>query len=284
MKRFITYKNLSIASVGLWLIVFVLVPITLVFMTSFLSHTAEQLFTLPLTLQNYRQLIDPLYLRIFLNSVLLAGGCTALCLLLGYPFAYLIANCSQRWRSFLLILVILPFWMSTLIRTYAIMAIIKAHGLINTLLIWAGIIHQPLQILYSNTAVLIGLVYDLLPFMILPLYASIEKLDVKFVEAAKDLGASKTIIFAKIIIPLTKPGIIAGILLVFLPAMTMFYIPTILGGAKSMLLGNLIQNQFLEALNWPEGAAISSMLVFILLLMILVYWRNSKNSDRQDLA
>lgn len=175
----------------------------------------------------------------------------------------------------------IPFWTSSLIRTYAIMILIKAKGLLNSFLLWLGIIHHPLQLLYSTPAVIIGLIYSLLPFMILPLYSSIEKLDHSLIEAARDLGASKFRVFYKIIIPLTKPGIIGGILLVFLPAMTLFYIPDILGGAKSMLLGNLIENQFLQITNWPLGAATSTLLLVFMTLLILAFWKTIKTTDKE---
>jgi spermidine/putrescine transport system permease protein len=164
------------------------------------------------------------------------------------------------------------------------MAILKTKGILNTILLAAGIIDQPLQILYSHTAVLIGSVYDLLPFMILPLYTSIEKLNYDYIEAAKDLGANWITTFIKVIIPLTKSGIIAGSLLVFLPAMTMFYIPVLLGGAKNLLIGNLIEYQFLTTNNWPLGTAISMVINILMIGFIVIYWFNSKEKDREELA
>jgi spermidine/putrescine transport system permease protein len=165
------------------------------------------------------------------------------------------------------------------------MAILKGQGILNSTLMTLGIIDQPMQLLYSNLAVFIGLTYDLLPFMILPLYANIEKLDDTLLEAARDLGASRLRIFFKIILPLTMSGIMAGLLLVFLPAMTMFYVPDLLGGSKSMLLGNLIENQFLLVTNWPVGSAISIMLIAIMSVLLLIYWRFTKKSgNRQELV
>jgi len=164
------------------------------------------------------------------------------------------------------------------------MAILKAKGILNTFLLAIGLIDQPLQILYSHTAVLIGCVYDLLPFMILPLYTNMEKLNHEYLEAAKDLGANWFTTLTKIIIPLTKSGIIAGSVLVFLPAMTMFYIPVLLGGAKNMLLGNLVEYQFLTANNWPLGTAINVVISMLMICFILIYWLNSKEKDRESLA
>ncbi|MCK4608691.1 MAG: ABC transporter permease subunit [Gammaproteobacteria bacterium] len=263
----------------LWLGAFALIPISLVFFTSILTQDTEKLVSLPVTLRHYLELFNSAYVRILLQSFYLAFSCAIICLILGYPFAFTIARCKSRYRSLLLLLIIIPFWTSSLIRTYAIMAIIKTKGLLNTLLLALGIIHHPMHILYSYTAVLIGSVYDLLPFMILPLYANIEKLDDTLLEAARDLGASKATTFIKIILPLTLPGIVTGIILVFLPAMTMFYIPVLLGGAKNLLLGNLIQNQFLVANNWPMGAAISIFVIFLMCLMIFIYWRKSESHD-----
>lgn len=284
MKSNGRFKLFSIATVWIWIALFSLIPTLLVLLVSFLSHDSIHLFDLPFTLTNYQQLFNLAYPKILIKSFYIAGSTTLLCLLIGYPFAYIVARSKSRYKSFLLLLVIIPFWTSSLIRTYAIMVILKAQGIINSLLLWAGIIHQPLQILYSNLAVFIGLTYDFLPFMVLPLYANIEKLDDTLIEAARDLGAKWPRIFRKIILPLTLPGILAGILLVFLPAMTMFYIPDLLGGAKSMLLGNLIENQFLLMTNWPVGAAISIVLIALMTLLLLIYWRLSKGSDRQELV
>lgn len=276
------FKTTSLSIVWLWLIIFALLPFCLVFIASFLSHSDQQLLKLPLTLQNYIALFDTMYYRIFEKSVVIAGIATILCLILGYPFAYLIARMQGKAKNILLLFVIIPFWTSSLIRSYALIAIIKAKGIINSVLLGLGLIHQPFSILFTNTAVIIGLVYNLLPFMILPIMTNIERLDHRLVDAAKDLGAGRFTIFRKIIIPLTMPGIVAGSILVFLPAMTIFYIPDILGGAKSILLGNLIQNQFLVAQNWPSGSAVSVSLNVILALMILIYlFINRANKDKE---
>lgn len=283
MSEHNTFKRFSLSLIWVWLTVFALLPTSLVIITSFLHRHPITLISLPITLQNYLHLFNTAYLRIFLKSFEIAGVSTFLCLLIAYPFSYLIAQTKLRYRSLLLLLVIIPFWTSSLIRTYAIMAILKTKGIINELLLFTGLIHHPLQLLYSDTAVFIGLVYDLLPFMILPLYANIEKLDHTLIDAARDLGAKKITIFYKIILPLTLPGILAGTMLVFLPAMTLFFVPVMLGGAKSLLLGNLIQNQFLTLINWPMGAATSVLLLLIMGILLSIYWRSSKNENRQEL-
>lgn len=285
MKQNNIFKNISVTGIWLWLGFFALIPNVLVLITSMLQQGDNELVRLQLTLINYFELFDTIYVRIFIHSIWLAGLCTFLCLIIGYPFAYILARAHHRYKSLLLLLVIIPFWTSSLIRSYAIVTILKAKGIINSLLLWLGIIHQPLQLLYNGSAVVVGLVYSLLPFMILPLYANIEKLDIRLIDAARDLGASKITVFRKVILPLTMPGIIAGIMLVFLPAMSMFYIPDLLGGAKTLLVGNLIENQFLAARNWPMGSTVSIILTVLMGLMLLVYWRSSSkiNKEQQEL-
>src|SRR6185312_10765400 len=276
------FKRFSITTIWVWLIIFAFIPMLLVFITSLLQQGDNELVRLELTLDNYFELFDPIFFKIFCHSFYVAGLCTLICLVLGYPFAYLLARMKNRYKNLLLLFVIIPFWTSSLIRSYAIVAILKTHGILNSLLLKLGIITEPLHLLYSDTAALIGLVYTLLPFMILPLYANIEKLDASLIDAARDLGANKIRVFIKIIIPLTLPGIIAGSMLVFLPAMSLFFIPNLLGGAKTMLLGNLIQNQFMAARNWPMGSTVSVILTLMMGLMLLVYWRINKTNTTQQ--
>lgn len=276
MENKLNFRNFSIALIWVWLSVFAIIPLVLILIASFLSHTQNQLIKLPFTLINYQTLLHSIYAEVFFRSGELAFTATIFCLAIAYPFAYIISRLPDRTRSLALIFVIIPFWTSSLIRTYAMLAILKAKGILNSFLLALGIIHQPLEILYSNTAVLIGLVYALLPFMILPIYANLEKLDMRLIEAAKDLGANRLTIMRKIILPLSIPGIAAGCMLVFLPAMTLFYIPVLLGGAKSMLLGNLIETQFLHASDWPLGSATSVFLVLLLILILLIVKRFNK--------
>lgn len=282
MKHDNAFRRFSLSVVWVWLLFFSLVPYGLVIVASLLSHDENNLIKLPFTLNNYFTLNHFIYLRIFENSFYLAGLCTLICLLLGYPFAYIIARMQSRFKSLLILLIIIPFWTSSLIRTYSMISILKPKGIINSALMWLGIIHKPIAMLFDNTAVLIGLVYNLLPFMVLPLLTNIERLDNRLVDAARDLGANRFTTFRKIIIPLTMPGIISGCILVFLPAMTIFYIPDLLGGAKSILLGNLIQNQFLVAQNWPFGSAISIVLAVVLAIMILVYLKSTRGKKEEQ--
>lgn len=278
MKRNSLFKSISIAAIWLWLAIFMVIPNALVVLTSLLQQGDTELVRLQLSIANYFHLFNTIYAKIFFHSLVLAGVCTLICLLVGYPFAYILARTNSRFKHILLLLVIIPFWTSSLIRSYAIIAILKTKGILNTVLMSLGLIHEPLHLLYTSTAVVIGLVYSLLPFMILPLYANIEKLDMRLVDAARDLGAKKLTVLVRIILPLTLSGIIAGCMLVFLPAMSMFYISDVLGGAKSVLVGNLIQNQFLTARNWPMGATVSIALTSLMGIMLWLYRRSTQQS------
>ena len=279
MRNDIHLKNISISVTWLWLLVFALLPFCLVTLGSFASHNDAQLLALPATLTNYAQLNNAIYVKIFKQSFYIAGICTLICLCIGYPFAYLVARMRTRFRSLLILMIIIPFWTSSLIRTYSMITILKPKGVINSILLWTGIINKPLPLLFSDTAVMIGLVYNLLPFMVLPLLTNIERLDHKLIDAARDLGANRITTFRKIVLPLTMPGIVSGCILVFLPAMTIFYIPDLLGGSKSILLGNLIQNQFLIAQNWPLGSAISVVFTLLLAVLLFIYWRSMRNKE-----
>lgn len=283
MKNDAGFKYFSLSTIWIWLLIFALVPYLLVTVSSFLSHDETHLIQLPFTLANYEELNNLIYLKIFKKSFYLAGLCTLICLLLGYPFAYIIARMEGYLKSLLILFVIIPFWTSSLIRTYSMITMLKPKGIINSFLLWTGMIDKPLTLLYSDVAVVIGLVYNLLPFMILPLLTNIERLDNRLLDAARDLGANRLTIFRKIILPLTMPGIVSGCILVFLPAMTIFYIPDLLGGSKSILLGNLIQNQFLVTQNWPLGSAISVIFTLLLALLLVIYWYSIRGKANREL-
>ena len=220
-------------------------------------------------LDNYRRSLEPIYLQIYWRSLWLAVATTALCLVVSYPIAYSVAVLApRRWKGTLLALVVIPFWTSFLIRTYAWMLILRSEGLVNTALVGLGVVHSPLSLLYNDFAVMIGLVYGELPFMILPLYASLEKLDRSLLEASADLGAPRRSTFWRVTVPMTMPGIVAGIVLVFVPSLGQFIVSDLLGGAKSILAGNLIQNQFAVARNKPFGAAVAFELTAAVLLLL----------------
>ena len=269
-------KALSVYILYGWLLLFGIIPLALIVIASVLSHDTNHLVTLPFTIQNYLNLWDPFFLKILLRSLSMALITTALCLLIAYPLSYLLVK--SRYQSTLLLLIIIPLWTSLLIRTYSLIAILKFKGVLNTVLLSLHLINAPLSLLYSNFSVILGLVYNLLPFMVLPIFTNMERFDFHLIEAGKDLGASKWALFSRIFLPNTLPGIISGSLLVLLPAMTLFYIPNVLGGARSVLLGNLIQNQFLVLENWPQGSA-TSVLLSVLLLLILLFFRSQKNES-----
>lgn len=239
-----------------WLVLFVVVPTVILAVYSFCERDEVGGVVFTFTLDNYRRVFDPVYLRIFARSIGYAGLTTLICVVIGYPMAYTIARAPEARRNQLLLLVMVPFWTSFLIRTYAWITILKQEGLLNGLLQALQLTATPLSLMYTPTAVVIGLVYAYLPFMILPIYSSAEKLDHALVEAAHDLGAGPLRAFASVIIPLTLPGIAAGTLLVFVPAIGMFAITDLMGGAKVPMIGNVIQNQFMQARDWPFGAAL----------------------------
>jgi spermidine/putrescine transport system permease protein len=283
MKKINLTRHLSPLIVLSWVSLFILIPFVMILLTSFLTPNTEHLVSLPFTFNNYLQLSEWLYAKVFFRSLVIAGLCTFICLLIAFPFAFALSRAPKKWRSTLLLLVIIPFWTSSMLRTYAIMTLLKAHGLINIALLKLHFITHPYPLLYTPLAVMVGLVYTLLPLMILPLYANLEKLDFHLLEAAKDLGASRWRTLTKIIIPLSMPGVMAGILMVFLPAMTMFYITDILGGAKTLLLGNLIQMQFLTADNWPLGSAISILLIALLGILLLCYLTLTRHKNTEGI-
>ena len=250
----------------IWLFIFSFLPMLMLLILSLLTSDVQNIAKLPLTFVHYQSLIEPVFLKIAWRSFYLAGLATLICLILSYPFAYVVLQIKNK--GLVIILILIPFWTSSLIRTYAMVDLLKWHGTINTVLLKLHLISQPLQLLYTHFAVLCGLVYNLLPFMILPIYNGMQTIDFSCIDAAKDLGASPTQIFLKVFWPQSQKGVINGILMVFLPAMTLFYIPNILGGAKSILVGNLIQNEFLFLNNWPQGAATSTLLTLILLSLL----------------
>ncbi len=256
-----------------WLVVFFVVPLVIVFVYSFLTRGTYGQVVWRFNLGNYLRVFDPLYLRIFLRSISLALLTTMGCLLFGYPLGYFIARRGPRGRNILLLLLVIPFWTNFLVRTYAWRVILSNDGPINSALLGLGVIAQPLQLLFTDTAVLIGMVYSFLPEMVLPIYVAVERLDSSLIEAAHDLYASDTQAFRRIILPLTMPGILAGSILVFIPALGAFVTPDLLGGAKTVMLGNLIQQQFLTARDWPFGSALSFVLMAAMLVGTLIYFR-----------
>ena len=276
MSKKFNLQNAIVALITGWLVLFVMIPNIMIIGTSFLTRDEANLIEMTFTLDNYIRLADPLYFKVLMHSFYMAIIATLLCLIIGYPFAYIVAKMPEKWRPFMLFLVIVPFWTNSLIRTYGLKIVLGTQGVLNKSLLALDIIDKPLRIMYTETAVMIGLVYILLPFMILPLYSAIEKLDDTYLEAAKDLGANKLQTLLKVVLPLTMPGIIGGCLLVLLPALGMFYISDLLGGAKNLLIGNVIKSQVLNARDWPFGAATSIALTFAMAIMLYAYYRAGK--------
>jgi len=268
----------------LWMVVFLIVPLVLIVVLSLAwrgaygpvdwgANAAE--FAARLSLDNYVRLFDPLYLGVLWTSLRMAGLTTVICLAVGYPVAYFLARRASRGRQALLFLLLVPFWTNFLIRIYAWMLLLRTEGLVNRGLLFLGLIPEPLQIMYTPTAVMIAMVYEFLPFMVLPLYTSLEKLEASLLEAASDLYARPVRAFLRVTLPLSLPGIIAGTILVFVPTMGMFVVPDLMGGARTALVGNLVQRQFLAARDWPFGAAASMVLMALTLAATLIYTRVS---------
>lgn len=283
MKEINYFKIVTIGIISLWLIIFAFVPTIMVIGISFMERSETGIINTIFSINSYLSFFSSTYFSIFISSFKMAFYTTILCLIIGYPFSYILARSNYKYKSLLALLVIIPYWTSALIRTYAIKVILTTNGIVNSLLLKIGIIDTPIDMLYTQGAVIMGLVYTLLPFMILPLYASIEKLDNRFIEASYDLGASKLQTFIYVILPITTPGILAGSLLVFLPSLGLFYIPDILGGAKNILIGNLIKDQFLNSRNWPFGAAASNILMIVMAFMLFAYYKSVKAINRKVL-
>ncbi len=278
-------RNAMIAIPFFWLLIFFLAPFLIVLKISF----AESLIASPpfsslleildngtlimrLAYENYSYLWeDPLYVRTYLNSIRISTISTVLCLLIGYPMAYAIVRSPSTTRFVLLMLIILPFWSSFLLRVYAWMGLLADQGTINNMLIWLGLIDRPLRLMYSELAVHIGIVYSYLPFMILPLYANMEKLDNSLIEASADLGARPIMTFLTVTLPLTVPGMVAGSLLVFIPATGEFVIPDLLGGGNVLMIGRVLYNEFNANHDWPVASAVAIMLLLVLVIPMMIY-------------
>lgn len=269
-----------------WLALFFIVPLAFVWAMSFGERMGPVEIAYTWTLQNYVEALDPLYLKLFWKSVWIGGIATVVTLIIAFPVAFAITFASDRMKPLLLLLVVLPFWTNMLIRTYAMIAVLRKKGYVNSGLesLWdaayallapfglatalLGERFEPLELLYNNTAVIVGIVYIYLPFMVLPLYASLEKLDRSLLEASLDLGASQARTFRSVVVPLAWPGIVSGLILVFIPAMGTFLISDLLGGPNSQLLGNVIERQFKGSNNWPLGAALAFLLMYLTFIVL----------------
>jgi len=286
--RDVLWQRATVAIPYIWLLIFFLAPFAIILKISTadpiigqppFTPTFDDEGTLLATVDSYKFLLtDKLYGITYLKSVLMAATATMLCLLLGFPMAYGIARAGSAARSILLLLVILPFWISFLLRVYAWMGLLNNYGVINNFLMWLGIIDQPLQLMYTDFAIYIGLVYSYLPFMILPLYATLERMDLDLVDAALDLGARPSQAFRDVTWPLARPGVIAGCLLVFIPAMGEYVIPYLLGGPESLMIGRVLFDEFFVNRDWPLASSVAIILLMLLVVPI-VFLQRSQAKD-----
>lgn len=261
---------------ALWSVIFIVVPLLLIVYYSFTRKTDDG--GILFTLENYRQAFDPLFLKVFTRSFVLAGIATFLCVIIGYPVAYIISKAKISRRDSLILLFILPMWMNFLLRTYAWIAILGKNGLLNSLLGFFGL--TPNSILYTSAAVLLGMIYNFLPYMVLPIYTSLQKLDEDLVNAARDLGANTLTVFRKVIFPLSIPGVMSGVTMVFMPCVTTFAISRLLGGGKTMLVGDLIEQQFTTVGDWNLGSSIS-MVMMVIILISMAFMNKVDKDERQ---
>lgn len=276
MKRSTT---ILFAPAILWLVLFIVAPLLIVLVMSLATRGAYGRTIYEFTANNFLRAFEPLYLRAYWRTIWIATTTTMLCAVVSYPVAYYLAvRAPERWKRILLVLTVIPFWTSFLIRTYAWILLLRSEGVINSALMGTGLIATPLRLLYSDFAVLVGQVYGELPFMILPIYVALDRLDRRLLEAAQDLGANKYWTFVKVTLPLSRPGVIAGVVLVFVPSLGAFITPDLLGGAKSIMIGNLIQNQFAQ-LNQPFGSALSLMLTGAVLLLLAIALKSGLKSS-----
>lgn len=282
MKAKIKNSLPPLAMIGpsvVWLVLFLVLPLLLVVGISVLKRNGYGGVEFIPSIEAYKLLLSTDYLKVFGSSFLLSIETTVICLVVGYPFAYIIANSSEKIKPFLVLLLMLPFWINSMIRIYGWNTLLRSSGIVNHLLISLGVIKIPIEMLYTDGAVLLGMVYDLLPFTVLPIYTSIEKLDPSLIEAAKDLYCNKRHVFTRVILPLTMPGVFAGSIQTFIPSLGLFYIADMMGGAKTMYIGNLIKNQFMSARNWPLGASLSIILIVITLVLMRLYGKVGSLDD-----
>ena len=269
-KSWITYPLV------VWSVLFIVVPVLLVIFFSFTEKVDDSYI---FSLTHYKRLMNPVYFNVFFRSIWLALISTVICLLIGYPIAYILAKKPENKRNFFLLVFILPMWMNFLLRTYAWMSILGRNGIINSILTTIGL--KPLDLLYSNGAVLLVMVYNFLPFMVLPIYTSLTKIDKDVINAAYDLGAKSSQVFRRVIFPLSIPGVVSGITMVFMPAVSTFVISRLLGGGQYMLVGNLIEQQFTTVGDWNFGSAISIFMMILILISMAIMNKFTDEGDRE---
>ena len=285
----------------LWLVLFFLIPLGIIWVISFGEKRGVVDIEITWTLANYIRALEPIYLKIFTKSFWYAGLTTFICLIIAFPVALFITFAPERWRPLLLLAIILPFWTNLLIRTYALIAVLRTRGYVNFSLEWVweklnafltavglgdyqllGASYQPLELLYNNTAVVVGLVYVHLPFMVLPLYAALDRMDKSLIEASLDLGAGQVKTFFSVTVPLAKAGILSGLIITFIPALGSFLTPDLLGGTDSQMIANVIERQFKSANDWPFGAALSFLLMYITFFALALRAVSAKGSSAME--
>lgn len=260
-----------VGPVTLWLLLLVAIPLIYVVFMTFCSLDADYNLVFSFTLDNYKRLFDANYIQIYAQSLLIAFSTTLICIVVGYPFAFLIARVFTRKKAILYMLVIIPFWTNSLIRIYGWRTFLGMNGWLNTVLTKFHLVSEPVEFLFNRGTIVLGMVYCLIPYMILPLYTAVEKLDKSMIEASSDLGAKGPATFLKVILPMTAGGIFSGSIMVFIPCLGYFFVADILGGGKSDVIGNLIERQFQSGNNWPLGSALSVILIAITLLLVKIY-------------
>lgn len=270
---------LTVGPVTLVLVLLVAIPLIYVVVMSFCSIDQYYNVQMQFTLDNYKRLVSANYLKIYAQSIMIAFVTTLLCILIGYPFSYIIARTHSKRKKLFYMLVIIPFWTNSLIRIYGWRTFLGTNGWLNTALQFLHLTKEPLDLLYKQGTTVLGMVYCLIPFMILPLYTAIEKLDGSLLEASADLGAKSAVTFVKVILPLTSSGIFSGSIMVFIPCLGYFFVSDILGGGNSDVIGNLIERQFQSGNNWPLGAALSIILIVITLVLVKLYQRMGGDMD-----
>ncbi|MDW7667822.1 MAG: ABC transporter permease [Bacillota bacterium] len=253
---------------SIWMVVFILFPLLLIFLYSITLRNPNDIKTITFTFENFAKFFNPIYINVLIRSISIAALSTIICLFVGYPVAYLLTRINEKNKGLLILLFILPMWMNMLLRTYAWMTILGNTGLINSFLSFLNL--PTVNLLYNNNAVILGMVYNFLPFMVFPIYTALNKMDRSLIEAADDLGADGFTIFRKVIFPLSLPGVISGIVMVFMPAVSTFVIPRLLGGGKNVLIGNLIEKLFLVTRDWNFGAALSMIILIIIFISIKI--------------
>lgn len=268
----------------LFTLVFIVGPLAYMLILSFMRRSGAWGVEAVFSFNAYRHILEPVYLSTYMQSIKLALLTTAVVVASGYPFGYFMARLSPKWRNRCMVLMIIPFWTSSLMRLYGWMIVFRANGALDRLLMWLGVTDKPLKLLYTYPAVLVGMIYALVPFMIYSVYSSAEKLDISLLEAARDLGASRTHAFLTVALPLTMPGVFSGVVLTFIPSMGLYFIADILGGNKIVLVGTLIQDQLVKVHDWPFAAALSVVLMLLTSLFLFVYRRATRSGDLEGLV